>query len=184
MPNMGRIKGFSRNDVLEAAIQVFWKKGFADTSLKDLELATGVNKSGLYSEFKDKDDLFLESLKHYQSHTAIVDILTTAPLGWHNIENFLKANMTCKGQKGCFLANTLREYSIIPQKVKNLIEQNSKQMNEMVLNNIKAAKPKKDPQMLTSLILTFASGISLKLNVMKPEVLMPEVESFLKLVRD
>jgi AcrR family transcriptional regulator len=38
---------------------VFWKHGFSDTSLQELERATGVNKSGLYSEFRDKKDLFI-----------------------------------------------------------------------------------------------------------------------------
>jgi TetR/AcrR family transcriptional regulator, copper-responsive repressor len=42
--------------VLEKAIRVFWKRGFPDTSVQDLERATGVNKSGLYSEFRDKED--------------------------------------------------------------------------------------------------------------------------------
>ena len=54
---MGRPKGFSREEVLEKAMPVFWKHGFADTSLQELEQATGVNKSGLYSEFRDKEDL-------------------------------------------------------------------------------------------------------------------------------
>ena len=54
---MGRPKNFSRKGVLEKALPVFWRRGFADASLHELEVATGVNKSGLYSEFKDKEDL-------------------------------------------------------------------------------------------------------------------------------
>ena len=42
---MGRPKSFSREEVLEKAMPVFWKHGFADTSLQELERATGVNKS-------------------------------------------------------------------------------------------------------------------------------------------
>jgi Bacterial regulatory proteins, tetR family len=55
---MGRPKNFSREEVLEKAVPVSWKHGFSDTSLQDLERATGVNKSGLYTEFRDKEDLF------------------------------------------------------------------------------------------------------------------------------
>jgi hypothetical protein len=47
--DMGRPKNFRREEVLEKAIPVFWKRGFSDTSVQDLERATGVNKSGLYS---------------------------------------------------------------------------------------------------------------------------------------
>ena len=55
---MGRPKGFSREEVLEKAMRVFWKHGFANATLQELERATGVNKSGLYTEFRDKDDFF------------------------------------------------------------------------------------------------------------------------------
>ena len=57
---MGRRRNFSREDVLSKAIPVFWKRGFADTKLEDLEEATGVNKSGLYSEFSSKEDFCRE----------------------------------------------------------------------------------------------------------------------------
>jgi hypothetical protein len=43
----------------------FLEAWFADASLHELEVATGVNKSGLYSEFVDKEDLFVQSLRYY-----------------------------------------------------------------------------------------------------------------------
>ena len=56
---MGRRKLFTREDVLNKTIPVFWKHGLAETSVQDLEQATGVRKSGLYAEFKDKRGLYL-----------------------------------------------------------------------------------------------------------------------------
>ncbi len=50
---------------LDKAIPVFWKHGFAETTVQDLEEATGVNKSRLYAEFENKDDLFIASLRRY-----------------------------------------------------------------------------------------------------------------------
>lgn len=179
---MGRTKQFDRDEVLDAAVQVFWKKGYSDTSLSDLEKATGVNKSGLYSEFKDKDDIFLESLKRYNCTAPARSVLEAKPLGWKNIESLLKINVT-NGQKGCFLNNTLREYSIVPQKVRTLIEQNSCGLHDLVVENLKATKLKKDPELLAKMILTFASGISLKLNAVKPETVMDEIEEFLEMVK-
>lgn len=178
---MGRLKNFNREDVLDEAIQLFWKKGYSDTSLSDLEKATGVNKSGLYSEFKDKDDIFLESLKRYRDNNPVALILKTQPLGLKNIEQMMSSKMTCKGQKGCFLANTVREYGIIPPKIRSLLEENSQQMHDLVFANVKAAGIK-NPEMITSMILTFMSGISLKLNAVKPESLQKEIEGFLSLI--
>lgn len=55
---MGRIKQFNRNDVLQKALPLFWEKGFANTGMQEIEKATGVNKSGLYSELKTKTKSF------------------------------------------------------------------------------------------------------------------------------
>ena len=69
---------------------VFWTHGFSDTSLQDLERATGVNKSGLYTEFRDKEDLFVACLRHYLESQEKRGLLTKKPLGWKNVETFLK----------------------------------------------------------------------------------------------
>src|SRR3981081_1398571 len=78
---MGRPKLFSRKGVLEKALPVFWRRGFADTSLHELEVATGVNKFGLYSEFQDKEDLFMQSLQYYLENLEKKRLLTAEPLG-------------------------------------------------------------------------------------------------------
>ena len=53
-------------------------------------MATGVNKSGLYSEFEDKEDLFVQSIRYYLENLEKKGLLTAEPLGWDNIERFLK----------------------------------------------------------------------------------------------
>jgi AcrR family transcriptional regulator len=111
---MGRPKKFNREGVLDRAIPVFWKHGFANTTLQHLEQATGVNKSGMYMEFKDKDDLFLASLERY-AQTRGAEILTAQPLGWGNIERFLRLGFGCDDdQRGCFAVNSMRELAGLP----------------------------------------------------------------------
>lgn len=180
---MGRLKNFDRYDVLDSAIQLFWKKGFADTSLSDLEKATGVNKSGLYSEFKDKDDIFLECIKRYHDTNPANDALMSEPLGWINIEDFFKITLNFKGQRGCFLANSTRDFNILPTKIRQVMDQRVQITRELMLNNIKATKTKNDPLLLTDMIMTYATGISLKLNIMKSEELRDELEAFLEMCK-
>jgi AcrR family transcriptional regulator len=69
---MGRQENFTREAVLEKALPVFCRVGFAEASLHELEQATGVNKSGLYAEFKDKEDLFVQSLRYYLSASYLI----------------------------------------------------------------------------------------------------------------
>ena len=85
---MGRPKGFSREEVLEKAMPVFWKHGFADTSLQELERATGVNKSGLYTEFRDKEDLFVACLRHYLESQGKRGLLTKGATRLEECRNF------------------------------------------------------------------------------------------------
>ena len=87
---MARAKKFTREQVLEKAMLLFWSKGYAETSIHDLETATGVNKSGLYTEFAGKEDLYLASLSHYLNEHGQTDWLLQEPLGWTNIEKFLQ----------------------------------------------------------------------------------------------
>src|SRR5271154_6891398 len=99
---MARPRNFSREGVLEKALPVFWQRGFAGASLQELETATGVNKSGLYAEFSGKEELFLESLRFYLDRLPSLKFLVAEPLGWDNIERFLKRGPgNIEGQKGC-----------------------------------------------------------------------------------
>src|SRR5271156_7176689 len=112
---MGRSKSFSREDVLEKAMPVFWKQGFAGTSLQDLEQATGVNKSGLYTEFRDKEDLFLGCLQHYLESLGEREFLTKEPLGWKNVETFLRDGPVNRAdRRGGFGVKPMREVAFLP----------------------------------------------------------------------
>ena len=63
---MGRPKTFDETAALDQAMQVFWAKGYAPTSLTDLLAATGLSKSSLYETFGSKHDLFLKALERYR----------------------------------------------------------------------------------------------------------------------
>lgn len=179
---MGRPKGFSREQVLDKAIQVFWKKGFADTSLHDLEKATGVNKSGLYAEFADKDEIFVESLRRYAQTVEFLNILEQKPLGLKNLETFLLAGSEGSGPKGCFFANSIREVSIIPTRAKSLIENEISKIHIAILENLKALKLKKNRESIAKVIFTFRSGICLSLNLGSDESLKDQVSEFLNVL--
>lgn len=57
-------------EALEAALQIFWEKGYDRTSLADLSAALGVGPSSIYNAFGSKADLFRKSLQHYLSEYA------------------------------------------------------------------------------------------------------------------
>jgi AcrR family transcriptional regulator len=163
---MGRPKNFNREGVLEKALPVFWKRGFADASLHELEVATGVNKSGLYSEFKDKGDLFMQSLRYYLESLEKKGLLTAEPLGWKNIERFLKIGpCSMEGQKGCFAVSSMREFAILPQEAVGMITRSRGKLRQLIAKNIEVERPKMNADRLAELVLTFFTGLSMEHNL-------------------
>ncbi|MCJ2130677.1 TetR/AcrR family transcriptional regulator [Methylobacterium sp. E-045] len=67
---MGRTRTFDVNEALEAALGVFWRKGYEGASYADLVVATGVERPALYSAFGNKETLFLRALERYASNYA------------------------------------------------------------------------------------------------------------------
>src|SRR4051812_21439860 len=62
---MGRHREFDVVQALDAALSVFWRKGFEGASYADLVEATGVERPALYSAFGNKEDLFRRALARY-----------------------------------------------------------------------------------------------------------------------
>lgn len=62
---MSRTRTLSDDTVLERATAVFWRNGYAGTSVRDLTQATGLSTAALYNRFADKNRLFVEALRRY-----------------------------------------------------------------------------------------------------------------------
>ena len=58
------------DEALEAALRVFWEKGYDRSSLADLSEALGVGPSSIYNAFGSKADLFRKALEHYMGTYA------------------------------------------------------------------------------------------------------------------
>src|SRR5256714_15175322 len=65
----GRPRAYDPKIALARAADVFWKAGYAGTSLDDLVEATGMNPPGLYAAFGDKRDLYLKTLEYYRDES-------------------------------------------------------------------------------------------------------------------
>ena len=76
---MARTKGFDENQALEAALRLFWEKGYAATSLQDLETGMGLNRASIYNAFGNKRSLFKRCLALYIGQVeATLDRITGA----------------------------------------------------------------------------------------------------------
>lgn len=133
---MARTKQYNETEVVEKAMNLFWKNGYETTSMQMLEKEMGINKFSIYSSFGNKHGLFLESLKLYKANVSnVLDKLKKGNNGIEDIKQFFydSVNSSFKSDKnkGCFLTNTYNEFS---DKEDECIQ---KQMNSF-MDNLKA----------------------------------------------
>jgi len=66
----GRPIGFDKDAALEAAMLLFWERGYEGTSMADLTQAMGLNPSSIYAAFGDKHALFSLAVERYMKTRA------------------------------------------------------------------------------------------------------------------
>ena len=64
-PTIGRPRSFDREQALDCAMRVFWRKGYQGASLSELTKAMGINRPSLYAAYGDKEALFRKALDRY-----------------------------------------------------------------------------------------------------------------------
>lgn len=112
---MVRKREFNTEQALDAAMLVFWVKGFEATSLTDLTKAMGIQRPSLYAAFGDKKELFELVLRRYTTaHAAQI----RAMLGQGGsvkeafcavFERIATEGGTGDASHGCFCINTMVE---------------------------------------------------------------------------
>lgn len=116
---MARPREFDYDAVVEKAMHLFWRRGYQNTSIDDIEIATGLTKGSLYKAFDNKRDLFEKCLGHYMvrdSYKAIFLRMVDRPLieTYAHILDLLieSANNDAKRPCGCLATNVIRELSV------------------------------------------------------------------------
>ncbi|KAA8607799.1 TetR family transcriptional regulator [Salipiger aestuarii] len=67
---MARTASYDREAALEAAMTLFWTKGYHATSLKDLESALNMKPGSIYAAFQSKETLFRTTIDRYAARMA------------------------------------------------------------------------------------------------------------------
>ncbi len=95
MSERGRPRSFDRAKALEAALEVFWRRGYEGASLTDLTAAMGINSPSLYACFGSKEGLFRVAVELYVATAGqeAFDVLEAAPTARAGVEAMLRLNV-------------------------------------------------------------------------------------------
>jgi AcrR family transcriptional regulator len=131
-PARGRPRCFDVEQALDRSMNLFWQKGFQNTSLDEIAQAVGVKKPSLYAAFGDKEMLFRKVIQRYsgkfsepiraleryndirESVGAFIDLGIAAGCGHGN-------------PRGCLLASAFADSALLPPnlaaEIKDLVGQ-------------------------------------------------------------
>ncbi|MGB6150383.1 MAG: TetR/AcrR family transcriptional regulator [Pricia sp.] len=112
---MSRAKKYNEGEVIEKAMQLFWRNGYESTSMNMLEKEMGINKFSIYASFKNKEGVFVESLKMYRKNVhCITKKLKEASADLDSVKqyfyDFLDFSQDGTNKKGCLVVNTVNEF--------------------------------------------------------------------------
>ena len=168
---MARPRTFDEHEVVAAARDEFWERGYAATSVDDLTAATGLGKGSLYGAFGDKHTLYLRALDDYISSSlgrgprqpARPERSAYERLAGH-IRGQAKALVADKDRRGCLMAKSAAELGATDDAVEKKVELAYTTWRAELVACIKEAQrdgtvdAKQNPQALAGTLLAFMRG--------------------------
>lgn len=111
---MARPLSFDPDDALDAAMRLFWQRGFEGASIQDLTEATGLSRSSLYNTWGDKLGLYIAALDRYRRRdgaAAFLPLLRSGdPLGRiRAVFDALVEDASDAPGRGCFMVGATAE---------------------------------------------------------------------------
>lgn len=146
----GRPAQYDSKHALDTAMGLFWRNGYAGTSLDDLTRELGLSRSSFYNAFGSKHRLFLTCLEQYQAHTAaeLGVRLDRAPSGKAFIEDTLlwaiEEVVAGVDPQGCLVMNTAAEFAQRDHAVADRVAQGLKNYRRVFLAAVRRAQQEGD----------------------------------------
>jgi TetR/AcrR family transcriptional repressor of nem operon len=163
---MPRPKTFDVDDALDRAVDLFWVKGYAATSMEDLVNHLGVNRGSLYSTFGSKQELYELALERYLTsgkHRFAEMITDPATPLREAISALLTSSAKKSDHRGCLLVNTTMERNATDERCLHLT---SKGFDELRAILIAAFEPRRNelangltPDRAADLVLVATQGL-------------------------
>ena len=143
---LGRPAEYDKERSLNAALAVFWRKGYEATSLADLCEAMSMSKSTLYAVFGDKRQLFLSAIRAY-SDDLLAELrknyeMSAGPIEF--IEQILRSVAREAGprgeRRGCLVMNSATEFAQSDRDVARIVSHTLEEMAAVFATALTRAK--------------------------------------------
>ncbi|MFV8242279.1 TetR/AcrR family transcriptional regulator [Mycolicibacterium peregrinum] len=170
----GRPRAFDRDAALQAAMDVFWERGYEGTRVSDLTAAMGLNAPSLYATFGSKEDLFREVVAYYgapERSPLMMALQRPVPIR-DAVEAMLRDSVhqyaDPDSPPGCLIVLAGIAYSTETEALRDLLKRYRDEDRAQLQARIRAAvadgelPADVDPQQLASFLITVLHGLSIQ----------------------
>ncbi len=140
------IKNEIRDEVMDKAMNLFWCKGYFNTSIDDIVKETGMSRAIIYKYFKDKQGLFEVILNRYYEK---ITCITVSPLvGSSNdlspiysfFKQFIPGNSSNRMDSGCLMMTTASDFPLHNEPIQSIIRTFTDRLYNLFYNVLLNAK--------------------------------------------
>jgi TetR/AcrR family transcriptional regulator, transcriptional repressor for nem operon len=186
---MARNVEFDEQLAVSKAMDVFWRKGYNGTTMRDLTEAMGINSSSLYNTIGDKHELFIRSLKHFTESRMRAALKQLEPIKSpiKAIEKFIQSSVytITNEPDSCLAIKTTFEVATTDKQVQQIIKMDNDFTYNLLIGLVERAiqkgeiKVSQDAAMLTDYIINHFTGWHESFIIHKDKTRIKKMATFL-----
>jgi TetR/AcrR family transcriptional repressor of nem operon len=177
---MARTREFDTDAAVQAAMDLFWRRGFEATSIQDIVEATGVQRGSLYAAFGSKENLYLIALDRYRERLAqpLIDALRAGrpvrPLVRATLLSLVDAAVEADGSRCCLVVGAALERLPVDPQAAERVRATFTAIEDALHDALAAARdhgeldPGKDPRAVARFLVMTIQGLRV-LGVVRPD---------------
>jgi len=169
---VARTKEFDPEAALQAALDLFWARGYEATSMADLVEHLGIGRASIYATFGNKHELYLKALDRYLEtrDPRLVEELSAPGPALPAVRALVRrfaAEATAEGERlrGCLVTNSAAELGPHDPVVARRVELSWEQIETLLYAALTRARAQgelpadRDPRTLSRMLLVLLQGI-------------------------
>lgn len=143
---MPRQRTLTDDLVLDRATSLFWQRGYAATTLRDLTAATGLSAAALYHRFADKDGLFVHVVRRYADQGLSQRLERLAAMNspvrairiW--FDELVAMSADDPQHRGCLLVNTVLDGATMSEAARAMVRSRLGEVEAFFRTQLERAK--------------------------------------------
>ncbi|MFJ3903562.1 TetR/AcrR family transcriptional regulator [Streptomyces sp. NPDC090025] len=169
---MARTKEFDPDAALDAALELFWARGYEATSMADLVAHLGIARASVYATFGSKHELYMRAVERYleSRDPALMEELSAPGPALPGVRALVRryagqAAAEETRRSGCLITNSAAELAARDPAVARRVELSWEYVETLLHSSLVRARAQgelpedRDPRALARLLLVVLQGV-------------------------